>query len=594
MAQSDARFGYQAKLSRESHDLSSPFGFTCCPGMELPVFADIVSAGDYLEVKHDLPFLRTNPLASPAMVDIKVHFETFFVPMQMLYQPFENVMYGLNNFQSSNFAFNRANEQFPVFNYDAYVSMLTGVNYQHSQERQNAFRLADMLRLQGENFCVWHGETSAPWKEFKPNFFPWQILAYNTIWNYYFRLDDKSQFANSDCNWDMYYDNTEPVQVSSIGFMTIHSRPWDFDYYTSIYRSPIISDANVFNLPAPFHSDLTVAEGFPIDKSGLGVSTNHDITQFSNSPNITSSASVMSSISTAAIRQMFANEKLAMITGRTRKNYDSQVLAHLGVNVPIDVKHDLQLIGRDTYAVSIGEVTSLASTDGTPLGDLAGKGWASSHEERYSHEKHTFKAPVDGVVMTLFCVEPLKRNFGGFARQNLVSESYDLPRPEFDRLGNVPMFGYEVGGNQVQSYNIVGWKERYYEWKRRSAYTTLAFANPAPYQGENTWSTYMLSQRPYAAGTRYDVSGLDIAATYEGCHPEYESRFYIPFNALDNIMLEAYQYGWLDMSLNPSYREDWDNMPWLVYQRDPIIVDCYPTVKKVSWMSKDGEPVYPY
>ena len=40
-----------------------------------------------------------------------------------------------------------------------------------------------------------------------------------------------------------------------------------------------------------------------------------------------------------AIRQMFANEKkLAMITGRTKKNYDSQVLAHYGVNVPHDVK----------------------------------------------------------------------------------------------------------------------------------------------------------------------------------------------------------------------------------------------------------------
>ena len=38
------------------------------------------------------------------------------------------------------------------------------------------------------------------------------------------------------------------------------------------------------------------------------------------------------------IRQLFANEKLAMITGRTKKNYDSQVLAHYGVSVPHDVK----------------------------------------------------------------------------------------------------------------------------------------------------------------------------------------------------------------------------------------------------------------
>ena len=30
-----------------------------------------------------------------------------------------------------------------------------------------------------------------------------------------------------------------------------------------------------------------------------------------------------------------------MITGRTKKNYDAQVLAHFGVNVPHDVKHDI-------------------------------------------------------------------------------------------------------------------------------------------------------------------------------------------------------------------------------------------------------------
>ena len=32
MAQSDARFGYRAKLSRTDHDLSQPFGFTSAPG----------------------------------------------------------------------------------------------------------------------------------------------------------------------------------------------------------------------------------------------------------------------------------------------------------------------------------------------------------------------------------------------------------------------------------------------------------------------------------------------------------------------------------------------------------------------------------
>ena len=38
--------------------------------------------------------------------------------------------------------------------------------------------------------------------------------------------------------------------------------------------------------------------------------------------------------------------------------------------------------------------------------------------------------------------------------------------------------------------------------------------------------------------------------------------------------------------------ENWNKTPWLAYARDPFIVDLNMKIKKVSWMSKDGEPVY--
>ena len=84
MAKSDARFGYRADSNRESHDLSAPFGFTAAPGMLLPCFADVATPGDTYYIKHDLEFLRTLPMLAPAMVDVKVHLESFFVPFQMI------------------------------------------------------------------------------------------------------------------------------------------------------------------------------------------------------------------------------------------------------------------------------------------------------------------------------------------------------------------------------------------------------------------------------------------------------------------------------------------------------------------------------
>ena len=87
MAKSDARFEYKANLSRTDFDLSQRLGLTAAPGMLLPIWFDFASPGDSYYMQHDLPLLRSAVLAAPAMVDVKVHFETFFVPMQMLLQP---------------------------------------------------------------------------------------------------------------------------------------------------------------------------------------------------------------------------------------------------------------------------------------------------------------------------------------------------------------------------------------------------------------------------------------------------------------------------------------------------------------------------
>ena len=88
MAKSDSRFEYKANLSRTDHDLSQRRGFTSASGMLLPIWEDIATPGDSYYMHHDMPLLRSANLAAPAMVDVKVHFDTFFVPFQMIYFSF--------------------------------------------------------------------------------------------------------------------------------------------------------------------------------------------------------------------------------------------------------------------------------------------------------------------------------------------------------------------------------------------------------------------------------------------------------------------------------------------------------------------------
>ena len=441
MAKSDARFEYRANLNREVHSLGEPFGFTCAPGQLLPCFADIATPGDTYYINHDLDYLRTLPLTAPAMIDVKVHLESFFVPFQMIYQPFEETIFSLKAPQSSNFEISSLkNNSFPVGNFqDLRGSNFYGGPYKHSKFRFDAFRLSDMLGMNAYAFAFDANYPSI--FAYCPNVFPWQLLAYHTIFQYFYRLDDKTQFSNNACNWDFWYNASSPVNIG-IDMHEVHQRPWEFDYFTSSYRSPIVSDVNVQSvLPYGSYSSLSSAPTQPNSNTGYFASSNSSSSQYG--ANIFSSynqSNLQNQISTASLRQMFANEKLAMITGRARKTYDAQVLAHFGVNVPHDPKHDIAFIGQDTFDLKVGEVTSLSSTSDAGLGDLAGKGWAAGQSKG-----HKFTAPCHGIVMTIFSIEPKKRYFGEYNRINALTTAFDIPLPEYDRLGNMPMFRFETG-----------------------------------------------------------------------------------------------------------------------------------------------------
>ena len=580
MAKIDARFEYKANLSRTDFDLSQRLGFTCAPGMELPIWYDFASPGDSFYISHDMPLLRSDNLARPAMIDVKVHYETFFVPMQMILQPFENCMFSLKNFQSSNFdGRTLSNNNFPLFDYNGYIGDIL-TNHNTDDIHADAFRLADLMGLGATNFVL---PSAVLQQAFEPAFFPWQLLAYHTIWMYYFRLDDKSDFKSGICNWDSSYGSAIAVGTQETDMMLIHQRPWDFDYFTSIYRSPIVSNQNMQSvLTQGQYSDLSALIYTSKVNAGGASSGNNDTRAFASmlSSNYTP-ANQQIETSTAAIRQMFANEKLAMITGRTRKNYDSQVLAHYGVSVPHDVKHDITMIHHDEFELNVQEVTSLAATSDATLGELAGKSFATGNGKQFK-----FTAPCHGVIMTLFCVEPKKRYLTLFDRLNQVQDAFDFPTPEFDRLGNEPMYRYEVGYNTLESgmniYDQIGWQERYKANKRK--YDKCTYAFDVVGRGTNNWSAYMLCMRPFAHGSNLG-SGVSQ-------RPDLENRFYIERDCLDQVCMVEFAYGW-KYSTDPD-TESWSHSPWLVYARDPFIVNSFVKAKKVSWMSRDGEPIYNY
>lgn len=592
MAQSDARFGYQAKLSRDEHNLTQALGFTCAPGMLLPVFEDIATPGDTYYINHDLSFMRTAPLVAPSMIDVKVHFESYFVPMQMIYQPFENSHFSLQEILSSNYQVSEfRNQQLPRIDYLEIGREIGAGTDNLLPDRFEAYRLFNMLDLPCDYFC---GDTLLAGTI--GTGFPWSLCAYQCIWQHVFRLDDKDNFDHDTFNLDRFYNSSDSVTTnfsSVAGMFRLRYRPWAFDYFTSTYRSPIVSnagtlgilpDGNYTELIDPTGSSDILGNTFAINSSGSQVNANSTKVAFTSSfaQNSTKSG-LQSQVSTAMIRQMFANEKLAMITGRTRKNYDSQVLAHFGVNVPHDVKHDVSFIGHDEFDLKVGEVTSLASTEASPLGELAGKAWSLGQGKR-----RKFTAPCHGVVMTLFSVEPKVRYEKTTNRLSFLTSAIEFPQPEFDRLGNEPMFAREFNEwrrTNPSPVDIAGWKERYYAYKRRYPRVTKAFNHQGKQVNKNNYAAYFIHMQPFGA------------APYGYSNPTASGNYYINPFAMNDLMLVNYIDIWQDGGDSQGQTgENWDIIgnEHLPFARDPFIVDSNVRVKKVSWMSKDGEPIYPY
>ena len=576
MAQSDARFGYQAKLNREDHNLTQSLGFTCAPGMLLPVFADIATPGDTYYIYHDLNFMRTAPLVAPSMIDVKVHFDSFFVPMQMIYQPFENSQFSLQEILSSNYTVaNFRNQELPRISYQEVEHEIGAGSDVLTKERLEAYRLFNMLNVPCDGFCgttLYTGD--------KGTGFPWQFGAYQCIFQHVFRLDDKESFDHDCFNLDRFYDSTETIteNFSRVQNMfKLRYRPWGFDYFTSSYRSPIVSNAGTLGImPSGVSTSLTAGRSVPRNADGSFVAQNDNFKNVA----VADAANIRQQINTAAIRQMFATEKLAMITGRTKKNYDSQVLAHFGVSVPHDVKHDVSFIGHDEFTLKVGEVTSLASTEASPLGELAGKGWALGQGERKK-----FTAPCHGVVMTLFSIEPVVRYEETVSRLSFITSSLQIPQPEFDRLGNEPMYGYEIKRSSGAASDIVAWKERYYAFKRRYPRVTKAFNHQGKQVNKNNYAAYFIHMKPFGQSPQ----GWSL--------PANGNSYYINPFCMNDLMLVNYIELWQNGGDTPGQTgENWDEIgnEHLPFARDPFIVDSNVRVKKVSWMSKDGEPIYPY
>lgn len=574
--------GYEAQLPRTPHDLSRDYHFTSSVGMQLPVFQHILNPSETVDLECSM-FTRSNYLSTAAMAEIDFKIDWFFVPMQMLYTPFEQVFYGTDDFLSS------ASQQ--MYQTDS-LGTLPLLDFMHSAssdfETLEAFqnfgaiamfryRLLMHLGLNPNSVFahvartvdggIDNGNQPIYYNCKSPNVFPWQLLAYNAIHYKYYRLEDYERNDVQKYNLDRVPNGTPFTDGSIINLFNV---PYYKDYFTSVKVSPIASLMSTIGSQLDVQNMLTTVNNY-LNKTPVNA-LDSDQTYPPVSNFALAQLGSQDSFSTGNLRSVFAVEKLLRIFGRAGKTYDEQVLAHFGWKVPHDVKHQLTFLGSFDGSLDINQVLSTADTEISALGSIVGNGYGN-----VDGKKIRFTAPCHGVLMGIYYSRPkVVYEQSGFEKINAITSRLDFPQPEFDRLGMQPIYGFESNFKNIGSDIWNGWQFRNEQFKRKYDIASIAFADPnfSPVGrfSNNQFSAWVVAKRPL------DLTN-DVPVT--SGHAFDESDLYVKPNQLDSIT---------QVKMNADWSNDFFQEPWLMFQTDPFIHWLRVHCTLVSFMSKYGEP----
>ena len=427
-----------------------------------PIFCKMVNPGDRFQLTSEI-MMRFAPLISPVMHRINVYTYSFFVPMRLIWDNWEDfITAGVTGTDK------------PVLPY---------INI--GSDRQHLLEVGALSDYMGIPPVELTGEAKFNSLAFR---------AYQLIYNEYFRdqnLEDEIPIYKGDgMEPDEWIDDNGNEHITYIDtLMSLRKKCWEKDYFTSALpwtqrgpdvRLPLTGSGDVvLDTSSHVPGNFLTTEGYRLEGDGNVFSREGNLVVEENGQPVDSvydpngtlkvDSDALSSTTINEFRRSLAIQRWLERNARAGSRYIEQILSHFGVRSSDYRLQRPQFLGAGSSPVVISEVLQTSQSTigdgGSAQGTMAGHGIVVGN----THGFKSHKFEEHGFIIQLMCVIPRTQYFQGLDRMWTVRDNLDFYWPEFAHLGEQPVRYDEIywDPNRGDDYNsdAFGYQSRYAEYK---------------------------------------------------------------------------------------------------------------------------------
>ena len=497
------------KPHKGSFDLSYRNILSCEFGQLIPFDVREVVPSDHFKISAST-FTRTKPLVSAAYSRFREHIDYYFVPYRLLWRFSDSLFTStpVNNsaVSSSLTDSSVSTSSAPYVTASDIKAALDFLHQKHGTQSLSYYLIDDgglqsfttsrqLLNLLG--YGDWINYTSIPTITQTPNMSVFRLLAYQKIYQDFYRNDQWEELCPQAFNVDYLLPSNPKVPLSQqvtptshsafayASFLSMKYANYPKDIFTGVLPKAQYGATAYVDIDSSFingFTSITLPSLSPDGKAILNVAA-EQLSSGSNSYQLGhiddgSSDSISALVSTYTrpngpvgrfdilnLRYSQALQKYREITESHKLNYKSQINAHFGINVSDDRSDMCKYLGGRVSTFSVNEVTNTNLTaDNTA--NIAANGVASTSCD------FDFTAREHGIIMGIYYVEPLLDYYTHPSLFNFKLNQDDFFKPEFDNLGfqSANIFGLSDHDFALKYFNTnktttCGYLPRYYEYK---------------------------------------------------------------------------------------------------------------------------------